>query len=179
MAREDYRVRITERERSWHGDKGLCRGLRPLANIPLPGPPFHIVSGRVGTACQPSCLSLLSASSLASGRDSTACCPISRAPPAGRGATASRPFADRRPNLNLTSRAPPAGRGAIYLALLIITRARQSHVPTIPPILYTPANQPPRGLRPRPPFHLCTGHRPICTFARLSFRPPSSVIRTL
>ena len=40
-------------------------------------PPFHPASGRVGTACQPSCL----------------------------------------------SRAPSAGRGAIYLALLIITRA--------------------------------------------------------
>ena len=38
-----------------------------LANIPAPGPPFHIVTGRVGTACQPSCL-------------------YSRAPPAGRGA---------------------------------------------------------------------------------------------
>ena len=29
------------------------------------------------------------------------------------------------------SRAPPAGRGAIYLALLTITRARQSHAPTL------------------------------------------------
>ena len=38
-----------------------------LANIPAPGPPFHIVTGRVGTACQPSGL-------------------YTRAPPAGRGA---------------------------------------------------------------------------------------------
>ena len=30
----------------------------------------------------------------------------------------------------------------------------------------------PRGLRPRAPFHFCTGLRPICTFARFLHNSP-------
>ena len=71
-----------------HVGKGLCRGHRPPTNIPVPGPPLP--PPLVGLA--------LRANLAASGRDSTTCCPISRALPAGRGATASRPFAAQRPS---------------------------------------------------------------------------------
>ena len=72
---------------------------RPLTFRSPVSPPFQYASGRVGTACQPSYICEIRVSGCgyrvsvgtASGRDSTTCCPISRAPPAGRGEASPRP----------------------------------------------------------------------------------------
>ena len=158
----------------------IQRRLWPLANIPAPGPPFHIVTGRVGTACQPSCL-------------------YSRAPPAGRGAIylallTKKGAAKPRPYLSSVIRTlysyfntfPPLHRSSApictlhcYLSVLLfgLPYTRYSSQPSPSVVfsvirtLYSVISRPPAALT-FPPLHRSSA--PICTFALSPFTSPDS-----
>ena len=119
----------------------MQRRLQALANIPVPGPPFHIVTGRVGTACQPSAPWGLTSFGILNVSD-----------PVGA---------------LCLSRAPPAGRGAIYLALLIKKGAAKprSYLSSVIRTLYSVISRPPAALT-FPLLHRSSA--PIYTFALFS-----------
>ncbi len=130
----------------------MQRRLQALANIPVPGPPFHIVTGRVGTACQPSAPWGLTSFGILNVSD-----------PVGA---------------LCLSRAPPAGRGAIYLALLIKKGAAKprSYLSSVIRTLYSVISRPPAALT-FPPLHRSSA--PICTFALPLFDSPPTLPSTL
>ncbi len=83
--------------------------------------------------------------------------------------TPSQPYSSQPfPSLTLYSSPPPP---LTFAPLHGLRNAPYSviyscHAPTISLANHTLVTLSPRGLQPRSPLHLCTGHRPICTFAR-------------